>query len=165
MADDRANDGNGGGRNKGVTNAEVETRVHLVYEMMLQGLRPNNIVDLLRANEQARGTTKYRPELDWQVEPRQVRDYYARAWDMLKAEQVEDRRAMFVQSIRRFDDLYRRALAANDTRAARQHLNDRNRLLELNYFDDGGVPGANKLAQGDPEVVIELPGGRTFRLA
>lgn len=161
MAQDRANQGQG--RKPGVTNAEVARRVQLVYEMMLQGMRPQNIEDLIHANRAAKGTNKYRAELDWDVQFNQLCEYHRQATAMLKEEHVIERSALFRQSILRFEDLYRRALAVGDTRAARQHLKDRNALLDLNAFDHGGEgPTAPK---GDESVVIELPGGRSLKLS
>lgn len=168
---DRAN--NGQGRKPGVSDIDIEHRKTVVFELMLQGYRVPQIEGLIAANRRAKDSTdaaeraKYRPELDWDVQPRQLREYYRDAHAMLKDEFACDRRDEFRRYQLRIEDLLRRALNAGDITNARHLLKDKRSLLELNYFDHGGddpATGAGAGAPTDTGAVIELPGGLSVTL-
>lgn len=160
-------EGEGAGRKPGVTNAEIEKRKHIVFELMLQGYRPPQVFDLIVANralksaENANDRKRYRPDLDWDVQPNQVGEYYRDATERLREMNLEDGRSEFRKSVIRNDDLYRRALAAGDLSTCRQLEKDRRLLLGLDAFEHGVGKSSGPVVQ---RTAIELPGGQILEI-
>lgn len=149
---------------------DIEARKTLVFELMLQGYRVPQIMSLIAANRLARDSkdaaerARYRPELDWNVQERQVREYYREASAMLRDEFLHERKDEFIRTRLQFEDLYRRCLQVGDMTNARHLLKDRRLLLGLNDFDHGGDGGQGKGGTVDERVTIKLPGGLSVDL-
>ncbi len=132
---------------------------------MLQGLRPNQIFDLILANRAARepsspGHARYRPELDWNVQYNQVLEYYHQATERLREHNFMEGKLAYRQSVLRYEDLFRRALNTGDIRTARMVLRDRDALLKLDAFQHGTDDSSKKAGK----TTIELPGGMSLDL-
>lgn len=152
---------------------DIEHRKTIVFELMLQGYRVPQIEALIAANRRAKSSTKaeerakYREDLDWDIQPRQLREYFRDASAMLRDEFVFERRDEFARTRLQLEDLYRRALSKNDLTNARHVLKERRSLLELNHFDhgdDGGAQTGKGKGAPDDKAVIELPGGQFIEL-
>lgn len=153
-----------GGRKPGVSAAQVEQRRQLVFEMMLQGMRPVHIDQLIQQNAEAKGTTKWKKELDWNVGRTMIERYYIDALDMLRDVSVVDARAGYRRNLLRLEELYRRCLAKGDENNARACLKDIERLQGLNAFDHSS-PTPDKAGGPVADTVgIELPGGQVLMI-
>lgn len=132
--------------------------------MMLQGMRPVHIDQLIQQNAEARGTAKWKKELDWNVGRTQIERYYIDALDMLRDVSVLDAKASYRRNLMRLEELYRRCLAKGDEAGARSCLKDIERLQGLNVFDHS-TPTNDKGAGPVADTVgIELPGGQVLTI-
>lgn len=99
--------------------AVVQRRVNVVYKLLLKGFSMQEIV-------------QYAAErTDWNVGDRQVFKYLARARQMLEAEAKTERAEERGKAVARLNNLFGRALNANDLRQALAVQREINELLSL----------------------------------
>lgn len=155
----------GAGRKAGVTKAEIERRVGIVYELSLQGYSPTALLRLIVDNRAKKGDPKkgheYRQELDWDVRISQIQHYFKLAADRLRGEALEDGVTLYRRSIKRREDLLRLARSKGDLTNVRATLNDLDRLTGVNSFDHGAQTPKGEQVQ---RPAIELPGGLTLEI-
>ncbi len=102
-----------------VTKAELEHRVSLIYEMLLNGQRRREV--LRAANEQH----------GWGVSPRQVDSYIAKARKLFERDAQVHREAELGKAIARLDSLYAKTQAKQDLRTALMVERELIELLDL----------------------------------
>jgi hypothetical protein len=100
------------------TAAEVARRVDALYDLLLQGVGRH-------------GIQQYAAGHGWEVSPRQLDTYTARAKVQLAKAAERDRAVELGRALERLDLLFMKALAENDRAEARAVLKDTTELLGL----------------------------------
>jgi len=123
------------------TKAVVARRVNVVYRLLLSGFSMQEIL-------------QYAAErTDWDVGERQVFKYLARARQLLEAESKTERAEERGKAIARLNNLYGKALNANDLRQALAVQKEINELLALrdgeHHGSQTGVEEYLRLQKGE----------------
>ena len=101
------------------TNAEIELRVSVIYDMIIKGCSRKEIVQF--------GSNK------WSITNRQVDDYIAKANDDIKEVYGQDYKEMIInKQLAQLDDLYNKNYQLNDLRECRNLIESKSKLLGLN---------------------------------
>lgn len=101
------------------TKAVVERRVNVVYKLLLKGFSMQEIIQYVAERT------------DWDVGERQILTYLARARQLIAAEGKTERAEERGKAIARLNNLFGRALNANDLRQALAVQREINELLAL----------------------------------
>lgn len=101
------------------TNAEIELRVSIIYDMIIKGCSRKEIVQF--------GSNK------WNITNRQVDDYIAKANNDIKEVYGQDYKEMIInKQLAQLDDLYNKNYQLNDLRECRNLIESKSKLLGLN---------------------------------
>lgn len=101
------------------TTPEISKRVDLVYEMLLQGIRRNVIL------QYASNKT------DWNVSDRQVDTYISKANKLFEKESKIKHKLYFGRAVVRLEDVYARSIKDKDNRTALAVLREMIDFLSL----------------------------------
>jgi hypothetical protein len=115
--------------------AKTTDRVNEVYAMLVAGLRREAIIRL--ANEKH----------GWNVRPRTVDDYIAKAKQRFEEEARVRREAELGKAIARLDNLYAKSVSRNDNRTALAVERERIELLGLRVAHDGDLSDVDAFLQ------------------
>lgn len=107
-------------------NAEYEKRVNIVFSLLLNGLSRYEIIQY--ASRVVREGGKKDKE-DWNVSTRQIDTYMADANELIYAKSEMDVDKFRERCKRRFDDLYKRAIARNDVGKCVRIMEMENKIL------------------------------------
>lgn len=102
------------------TKVEVDRRVEIIFEMIIDGWSGMQIARYISANMALNdGHPDKKDELDWSVTERQIYEYYAKAEKLIEEYRLPKREAMLHKAIIRYENLMRRSIAAKDFRTAK----------------------------------------------
>lgn len=100
------------------TAAESEKRITTIIDLLVDGWSRTAIVQ------------KY--SVEWKISDRQVDTYISHANELLKEEATFERKAHISKALRRYELIFRKALAKGDLRRAIEAQNSLDKLLGLN---------------------------------
>lgn len=100
------------------TNAEIETRIATVAEMVIKGQGRQKII-------------RYGSE-EWNIGERQIENYISKAWEKIEKNTDFDIKQELKLQRARFEDLFQKNYTIQDYREARQVLDSIAKLLGLN---------------------------------
>lgn len=104
------------------TDAELELRIAIIYEMVVKGASRKYIV-------------RYGSET-WKISSRQIDDYLKRVYEDIKETYGEDyKKDILSKQLAQLDDLYVKNYTIEDFRECRNLIESKNKLLGLNAPD------------------------------
>jgi hypothetical protein len=120
------------------TNAEVERRVSIVYDLMLKGYNRTQIHQYVSKRKvitvlESTDPTYWDPNIEpsWDVETRAIDEYMSRARDMMRVKAQTVRDESLGRTLERREDMYKEAREHMDLKTALAIDQDTARLLDL----------------------------------
>jgi hypothetical protein len=117
-----------------VPKSAIDARVNIVTELVIRGFSLAKVKELLEQNAKAKGTPQFRPELEWGVQERAIRDYYKRATEAVSKLGNMSIEMELALAKSRYEDLYQRAVQKQAYGVAARVLRDKTELLTLRSF-------------------------------